>query len=324
MRRQQLPGKQAPRGIAQRQTGPGNKGIRYRAPVQGMFNPPEEEENNDWNFSITDAFSWGWNMIRGLLPGNGVQAEPNRQNVEDLAGLLGMAPEVLVGHLNNMDSQEALEEFKAKYTVLKDALGDEQPMTGLVPQELLQDLPEGGENEIILALFHRFNHYPFRYTGESLNGEQGFLGKEGDCSTLLYMFLLTVQAAGIGISIEDCYGRSDGHMLVPEGIIHGRNETANLQGIPFWYFNNHFWFDYNGLHLDLLFMIDHAPPAIPSMQGRTYRNVYYRVFANGCAVIDQMNCGMLPGFDLAGIGENRLGMGFGSEEEAILFIDNHS
>ncbi|TND02597.1 MAG: hypothetical protein FD123_4059 [Bacteroidetes bacterium] len=313
-------------GIAH-QVGDGkNALLQYKSPVQGMFYPPGEDEDDDRNEnnlynSLISLKDWGIGKIKALFE----EGDPDHKQIDDVARVMNIPTYVLMGHLDDWGSTDELPGWKQKFKALQNEFGRDPEIHGLVPRYMLYNLPEDSEASKIREIFNRFNNFPFVYISDSLLGPQGFLGKQGDCSTLLYMFMTALQAAGIDTSQEQRTQAGYGRMLVAGRPIHGRTEQHNLEGINYWGFNNHYWYDHAGQHFDLLFMIDHDPGVYwENGSGINYRGIIYHVFENGCVTIDTDQCALLGNFDLANFPDKRIGMGFASVNDALAYIDGNN
>lgn len=126
-------------------------------------------------------------------------------------------------------------------------------------------------------LFTRLNQMPFNYTGARVNWVGALLNREGDCGTLVKMFVEIVKLNGIDdVAIDS----DDTPRLVQSAAIHGRDTTGNVSGADFWVFTEHYWATYAGQVYDLLFMSKN-PPAHTSKTGDGIcRGVSYMIFGN--------------------------------------------
>jgi hypothetical protein len=155
------------------------------------------------------------------------------------------------------------------------------PLAGLVPPYLIENLPDDDEAKVN-EIFTRIPDIPFLYTGVAGDGATAFLKKSGDCSDLAEMFIYAVKAAGIDdIQMEDMRG----NMLVAPGHAKGYDITFNSEGEPWWIFQDHFWCSYKGTHYDLLFGRQGYPQMIMCSGGDKYGEIRYRTFSNGRCMI---------------------------------------
>lgn len=237
--------------------------------------------------------------------------------LEGIAKAINRSPEDLLKQLTEGSSQETstvnLDELNKKLPVKKDG-----PWLGVVPPFILKSLEKcTTEQEKVDQLFLQINNLSFTYNGNSRQAAYGFLHRSGDCGTLAKMFFLAAKAADIkGVKLK----MEQTPMLVSSCKIHGRNETFNVEGLPYWFFIDHTWCLYNGKKYDLLFMTNDTPEVHLLLKDKKYKEMDYLCFSNGTCMILS---GVLTKHKLKLENHNRLGIVFSSEEELLLYIDKY-
>lgn len=108
------------------------------------------------------------------------------------------------------------------------------------------------------------------------------------------MFLEAADVAGVSnVIIENLMEL----MLIDPRPIHGRNETFNTLGNPYWFFKEHYWCTYGNQVYDMLFMEEKKVAFYPLVReeiitpdppgGDTERkplNINVELYLNGCYV----------------------------------------
>jgi hypothetical protein len=200
----------------------------------------------------------------------------------------------------------------------EDAVKDAYNATGEianpgVPAELSAGIAGLATDALKAArLFLNLNNFRFRYTGGVLNPKVAFEARQGDCQTLVGMYMLAAAEMNIPITIE----RRMQRQLVARQPIHGRTTQGNTEGDTDWYFHEHYWVTSNGVPYDVLFMIT-PPPAVTVSNGQAVHNgVTYYTFADGRCVIERGEAAL--NYDIQGLGRV-----FANAAAAILFINAH-
>ncbi|MEO5645301.1 MAG: hypothetical protein ABIQ40_18565 [Bacteroidia bacterium] len=162
-------------------------------------------------------------------------------------------------------------------------------------------------------IFQNINNFRFRYTGGGSPAQVAFSSRQGDCGTLVLMFMKVADAVGIHNDRDFISTR----LLVAPGPIHGRTTLGNTEGETDWYFQNHHWAISNGVLFDLLFMVSPPLAHIAYTGGRAHNGVNYHLFADGRVVIEPLQAQLA--YQIQGKGRV-----FATELDAQNFIDgNH-
>ncbi len=239
-----------------------------------------------------------------------VKGPPDFSTLSSLAETIGADPKELKDQLENGGGKITVNDlYKFGFDPSKTAA------TGVVPPSLTVNLPEN-EDAKFAELLQRFHQFKFNYIGNTATGASGFLSRQGDCATLVDMFLLATKAAGIdGVEVDT----DEVPLLVPAAPIHGRNAQSNVDGIACWVFHNHFWCVYKGQAYDLLFMNNGPKPVSHRIATHKYNEISYSIFDNGKGIIDANMFNALS-TDLT---NGKEGYVFASEEEVRLYIDKY-
>lgn len=240
---------------------------------------------------------------------------------DELCNILNIDKDKLVKHLNREEggfTQEEAKEFINRFFQNKETKGRsmEPDQLGLIPSVLIDGL-HGNDSQKIEMLFNRFNRFPFNYTGNGQPLLEGLLMGNGDCKTLVNMFIAAVKAAGIK---DIKYKGYNGNMLVERRAIHGRDTKGNVYQQKCWFFTDHHWVTCQGQIYDLLFMIKQKPVTSYLTATKEYNGVTYKLFDNNYSFIDDLEVKAKLDFDI----EGTMGIVFeGGEGEAIEFINAH-
>lgn len=266
--------------------------------------------------ALTALAYWYWNKKPAVKKPQApklAQPEPeppDHRTLQGLATVLKVEPQTL---LNLLESGEGDIDINPLFKAYN---GVTTVFTGLVPPSLLNDLPEAPQ-AIVQELFGRINLLPFNYTGLYQSGNLGFTTRKGDCNTLLQMFVMAAQAAGV----QDLDTQSDQTpMLVEPRAIHGRAAHGNTEGLGGWFFYDHHWCTFQGAHYDLLFMSQAAPATAHRTQhDQVHNGVKYDVFDDGRVLIHAAQFGLLN----AALSPDSVGYVLASVHEARQYIDEH-
>lgn len=181
-----------------------------------------------------------------------------------------------------------------------------------IPPELIAGVgrigPPGGK---VRRIFRNLNNFRFRYTGRYVNPQVAFGARQGDCQTLVGMFMLVCQRYDIEARRRSLREK----MLVAPQPIHGRDALSNTEGLRAWYFDEHFWVEAAGASYDVLFMTTPPPQVILRTSSVEYRGIWYYVFSDGRCVI-----GPRENWDYRILAEGRV---FANVGAARAFIDQH-
>ena len=217
-----------------------------------------------------------WNREPQAPPLIQQQNAPDITTIGGIAQAIGVDPDLLRTQL-----EQGVGDIDVSQLYDVDIIPWQVNVTGIVPPTLIANLPENLGDKVN-EIFARINAIDFNYTGIQGNAAGGFLSRSGDCATLALMFQLATVAAGVeGVELRHDFVP----MLVPQGPIHGRNTTSNVDGQEYWSFRDHHWCEYNGQHYDLLFM-NNGPQVFHRNQADQIHNgVSYDTFDGGQAII---------------------------------------
>lgn len=185
---------------------------------------------------------------------------------------------------------------------------------GGIPPELTDGLWWRSAADKAAEIFHRINNFRFRYTGVGTIPQLAFSAHQGDCGSLVGMYMQVADAAGVPNQQQSFPDR----LLVAPQPIHGRTETRNTDpaGEAAWYFQNHHWVTANGVNYDVLFMTSPPPAFVATNGSAIYNGVQYYTFGDGRVAIERQ-----PNVLNHAVQGN--GLVFINAEAAHVFIDAH-
>lgn len=184
-----------------------------------------------------------------------------------------------------------------------------------IPPGLTAGLGAPGMSNQAIAqqVFANINNFRFRYTGIYIAANVAYQTHQGDCGTLMKMFVDICSQYGV---IADERMLNQPHLLTPRPI-NGRTVQGNTHGYTHWYFKNHLWAEVNGTAYDLLFMVSPPPQADLKVADRTHRGVDYLEFASGLCII---KAGEFANLNVDVEGQGRV---FNNIIATTAFIDQH-
>jgi hypothetical protein len=267
--------------------------------MDGHASIPAQLSDNKWfNLVLDSIFSRNTNEeeVETIDP-----AQESIDKLIETAEMLGFDTQKLIDHLNqeNLLDHDELEEFLDPFFKNQKVKAKQYRVEefGLIPPKLIENL-QGSDPQKLNTLFERFNSMNFTYMGSSITPLDGFLNRIGDCKTLVNMFRLAADAAGIhGVQVI-----SDGRqVLVPKRSIHGRSTKGNVMNKFCWYFDEHHWCSFGGQVYDLLFMTKQMVGGHHYVSTKTYKGVSYMTFRGGWCMIpeaeakNKINCELQDG-----------------------------
>lgn len=287
-------------------------------PLQGVF-----QFFGDWLFDAVQAMWENPLVTIAALEVSALAIEaayeyltytpPDRRTIAGVATVMDISPRALENHLENGPVNDQTYDSAP----ITNALPGTGIVKGLIPPSLITNTGVLQGAAKLTLIFNRLKNYPFYYSGIYTNGYNGFLRKAGDCQTLVQMFVLAAQAAGInGVEIKD---KQNVEMLVTGAPIHGRATQGNVRNNTYWYFHEHYWAVYNGKRYDVLFMDNQTPTTYYYKQQKTYSNVDYKVFESGRCMI--MRAELQNKLNIT-LGPNELGLVRNKEEDIKAYIRN--
>lgn len=274
MQRKHVPGQEQKKSAS---STAGKQGRSFSAPnaraVQNnvSFPAPAQAKSED---PIQGVFGWVVDLYNYLT----TTPPLDRNNLADVASTFGITEDQLRNHLES----GALNDQTYDSATATNALPGAGIAKGLIPPSLTRNYGPLKGVAKLQAIFNRVNNFPFHYSGNYTNGYNGFLKKAGDCQTLVQMFVLAAEAAGIpGVEIKD----KQLPMLVKAAPIHGRALQGNVRDNTYWSFHEHYWAVYEGKYFDLLFMDNKTPTTFYFKQNKSYSNVNYQLYDAGRCMI---------------------------------------
>jgi hypothetical protein len=176
---------------------------------------------------------WLWEKIKGLLFGEGEAATA----FAELAATAKQAKE-------SADSELSTEQQRAKQ--FQEQFGDNEQVRALLHGT--SEAQSADENIAILAA--NFAQHPFQYTMGGASFEAVLAGT-GDCHSLAAAFKRIAEEA-LGIQGIEIVGYPAPFFAPPAPTLDS-GRVGNGDGGSFWFFQNHYWVDYGGTAIDLLF-----------------------------------------------------------------------
>lgn len=176
---------------------------------------------------------WLWEKIKGLLFGEGDAATA----FSELAATAKQAKE-------SADSDLSTEQQRAKQ--FQEQHGDNEQVRTLLHGT--SEAQSADENIAILAA--NFARHPFQYTMGGASFEAVLAGT-GDCHSLAVAFK-RIAEEGLGIQGVEIVGYP-APFFAPSAPTLDSGRVGNGDGGSFWFFQNHYWVDYGGTAIDLLF-----------------------------------------------------------------------